>query len=175
MEVEGDFDGDGRRDRAYQTLRDSVLILGVCAANGQSDEVEIGQAEGSFEAKDLDQDGRDEIVFGGTSVSQVLDVLAAFVGGVIEIDDQSGPALAEGPLPPDPESAAQAWECEDVDGHRRREVVKVTVRRIGAQAEWTKEIYRIDRAKLVPLRTDKGTSPARPNLTDLALSLVPRC
>ena len=172
--IGGDFDGDGRRDHAYQTPRPE-LMLGVCLATGQSDEVESGQAEGTFDAVDLDQDGRDEILFGGTSVLQTLDVLAAVVDGTIEVDDRSGPALASGPMPPDPEQAAQAWGCEDVGGDVRREVVQVTVRRSGPKADWTKEIFRVERARLVLLETRTGATAAQPNLTELATSLVPRC
>jgi hypothetical protein len=172
LEVQGDFDGDGRLDRAYED--GFPLVLGICLADGRSDEVEIGQAEGSFRVADLDRDGRDEIIYGGTSVSQSIDVLAAVVDGQLQVGSESDPALFSGPLGDDIHGG-QAWGCGDTTRNGSREIIQVTVRQHEARATWKKESYRVEHARLVPLSTTSGEGPAIGDPTDQALSLVPSC
>jgi hypothetical protein len=170
--VRGDFDGDGRLDRAYED--GDPLVLGICLADGRSDEIEIGQAEGSFRVADLDRDGRDEILFGGTSVSQTVDVLAAVLDGQLHSASEADPALYSGPLPDDPHGG-QAWGCADTTRDNRREVVQVTVRQHDGRATWKKESYRVDGARLLPLHATSGEGPAIGDPTAQARALVAHC
>lgn len=93
----GDFDGDGRADEAFERGGPGELVLGVCLAAGGLYEVEVGQAEGSFDAIDLDADGRSEVIYGGTTVSQQVDCLAVFAPGTW---CWSSTALRQGRFPP---------------------------------------------------------------------------
>ena len=169
---------DGRSDRAYQRRAGEPSyenFLVVCLAGGRSDELEIGQAEGTFYTADLDHDGRSEIIYGGTSVSQVLEVLAVVSDGRLVTSDGDSPVLASGPSGPDWENIGQGWGCEDTDGDGRREVIQVTVHRKGSEASWTKEAYRVDRARLILLRTTTGTVRATEEPSEQAEGLVPNC
>lgn len=172
LEVQGDFDGDGRLDRAYED--GNPLVLGICLADGHSDEAEIGQAEGSFRVADLDRDGRDEIIYGGTSVSQSIDVLAAVFAGHLQVGSEADPALFSGPMAGDIQGV-QAWGCGETTRDGRRKIIQITVRQHDARATWTKENYRIDGARLVPLSTTSGEGPAIGDPTDQARSLVASC
>lgn len=147
----GDFDGDRRADEAFERNGPAGLVLGVCLAGGGLHEAEVVQAEGSFDAIDLDGDGRSEVIYGGTTVSQGVDCVAVLVGGRLVLVDH---CFASGPLPA--EGVGQAWGCEDVDGDGRRELLQVTVRDGRAKATWSKEIFRLEVDRLVLLRTVRG-------------------
>lgn len=169
----GDFDGDGRVDQAYERQRDpDSWVLGVCMADGRSNEMELGNSlpEGSFGAVDLDGDGRSEIIYGGTSVSESLDVLAVFVGG--HLTDVKGPVFASGFLSGD---EGQSWGCEDIDGDGRREIVQVTVHRRAASAIWTKEIYDLNRATMTLVETRTGSAKAESYPWQQAHTLAGTC
>jgi hypothetical protein len=170
--IAGDFDGDGRSDKAYEFQRgDAPWVLGVCLADARSDEVEIGTSEGSFRADDLDGDGRDEIIYGGTTAWQQIDEVAVILNGIVRLVD--GPGLASGAL--DSDDSGQAWGCEDVDGDDRREVVQVTVRHEGKLARWARETYRLE-GTLMPLLSRKtGETNAESVPWQQAASLVGRC
>ena len=178
LDVEGDFDGDGRLDKAYQRHTGEPTYEGflvVCLADGRADELEIGQAEGAFFAADLDRDGRSEIMYGGTTVSQSLVAVAAFADGHLVTGRGDGPVLAAGATGPDWENVGQGWGCDDTDGDRKREVIQVTVHRTGNRASWTKEIYRVSGARLILLRTTTGTVRATDDPSQQAEALVPDC
>ncbi len=172
LTAEGDFDGDRRLDQAYERQRGTEpWLLGVCLADGRSDEVDIGIAEGAFYASDLNGDGRSEIVYGGTSVSQQIDTFAVVIGGRIHLVDEA--SFSSGLL--GSEDTGQHWGCEDIDGDGRREIVQVTVRRHGSRVGWTKEIYRLTGATLTPLTTRTGEATTAGMPWEQAATLVGRC
>ena len=169
----GDFDGDRRVDHIYERQRDSQSwVLGICLHDGRSEEVDLGAAlpEGAFGAEDLNGDGRTEVIFGGTSASQGLDVLMVFLDG--HLTDVAGPVLASGPLSQDD---AQSWGCSDPDHDGRREIVQVTLRRQGATASWTKEFYQLDRAAMTKVATKTGAQRTNGYVWEQADSLVRPC
>lgn len=172
LTAEGDFDGDGRVDQAYERQRGAdPWLLGVCLADGQSDEVDIGFAEGTFKALDLDGDGRSEIIYGGTSVSQQIDTFAVVFDGRIDLVEEA--SFSAGLL--ESEDAGQHWGCDDIDHDGRRELVQVTVRRHGREVAWTKEIYRLAGATLSLVTTETGNAPAKGVPWEQAATLVGRC
>ncbi|MGH8992984.1 MAG: hypothetical protein ACRDZ7_15865 [Acidimicrobiia bacterium] len=172
---EADFDGDGRLDTAYHRERtdgSGLWDMGVCLATGQSDDIEIGPFEGVFYGHDLDGDGRAELVYGGTSAIQQLDLVAVFVDGQLRPVEGSDLLLASGPLA---DGSGQGWGCDDIDGDGRREVIQVTVKREGTTARWTKEAYRLAGVTMPLVRTWTGTAPAAGDPWEQADSLAGRC
>jgi hypothetical protein len=172
LTAEGDFDGDGRLDQAYERQRGpEPWLLSVCLADGHSDEVEIGSAEGVFYAIDLDGDGRSEIVYGGTSVSQQIDTFAVVLDGRIRLVDEA--SFAYGLL--GSEDTGQDWGCDDLNHDGHRELVQVTVRRHGTGVTWTEEIYRLAGATLTLVTTRTGEAAATGAPWEQAATLVGRC
>ncbi len=144
--------------------------LGLCLATGDSDEMEIGPFEGVFYGHDLDGDGRAELVYGGTSASQQLDLLMAFTDGRLRPTEGPDLLLASGPT----YGKGQAWGCDDIDGDGRREVIQVTVRPHETGAQWTKEAYHLTGATIELVKTETRTTGSGPP-EDQAVSLAGHC
>lgn len=177
--VRADIDGDGLEDRAYHRWATSTAEarVGVCTAAGIRDEIDgAGQAEGVFEAFDLEPDGRFELAFGATTVNQRLTSLAVFVAGRLEV--VSLPAagdplvLAEGPVD---DTTAQAWGCEPSPGSEARRLVQVRIRHHGADAEWTRTSYSLEGAVARPAGVEAKSGPAHQTPERHAAALVPPC
>jgi hypothetical protein len=162
-------------------------VLGVCTGDGQSDEIPgAGQAE-LLEIVGVQSDGRDEILFGGTTVSARLFTIAIFGA-----DDRlrrvrlgaRALVLVEG-LELDAtkrvDLAGRAVGCEDVDGDGTTDLTQVTVRPRHERFRWTKTSYRLDRAIARVSARDSGwadNDPQRPDegeIVEVARGLTPAC
>lgn len=174
-----DVDGDGLEDRAYHlwSREHQGARLGVCTGKGVTDEIDgAGQAEGVFEVVDVQPDGRAELVFGATSVSQSLVTLAVFSDShlhpvaVADTGDQL--VLAEGPVN---ETTGEAWGCEHSPGHRHRHLVQVIVRHSGADAAWTRTVYRLSGNVVDRVNVEHGSGRAIETPTRQAAALVAPC
>lgn len=150
--ITADVDGDGHRDLIWRGYvdRDAVngtLVVGVCTANVSTNVAVGGMGEGEFHTIDIDQDGRSEIVSGGTTVSQrISEVVVLDAGRLVSIPDLSvsdGPAQfteIDGRSVP---SVVEQWGCEDFDQNGTRDLVQVSVTRQGGGATAHFEAYRI--------------------------------
>lgn len=140
-----DVDGDGRPDIAWQASIDGRLQVGVCTAAGALASLDVGgMGEGRFDVIDVEADGIDELISGGTSVSQVLsEVIVMRAGRLIAVP---GIQLAEGPAeftPAGTPSRVDAWRCADADGDGVRDLVLISVVRRDQGATETSTAYRI--------------------------------
>jgi hypothetical protein len=153
-----DVDGDGRSDRVYHLyLQDeSRGVLGVCTASGIHDEIEAGAPEANG-VMDLQPDGRDEILFGGTTVSAVILSIAVFEDGRLrEVEFPAG-SLASG-LTDASEGhwTSESWGCRDVDGDGAREVVTAEFRWSRDGGSWIGRAYRLEGTKAMLVQERRG-------------------
>ncbi len=117
--VTGDFDGDGATDTAY--VVDFVLV--ACLADGTSSMLDVGGMGEVLVAVDLQGDGLDEILAGGTTAwGQGADV-AVVADGELAAVTIGGERLAlwRG-IPP---GRVLDFGCVDEDGDGRRDVIVV--------------------------------------------------
>jgi hypothetical protein len=160
-----DVDGDGRRDTVYlDWIEDRGAILGVCTASGQTDEIpSMGMGE-LLLATDVEPDGRDEILYGGTTISAWAVSVGIFIEGrvqeVLAPDGDVPLTLWDGQrFDLDPETELSIG-CEDGDSDGRRELVQVTVRDEGQMLRWTKEFYALEGRSASLITEESGTLPA---------------
>lgn len=117
--VTGDFDGDGTADTAYVV----DLVLVACLADGTSSMLDVGGMGEVLVAVDLQGDGLDEILAGGTTAwGQGADV-AVVADGELAAVTIGGERLAlwRG-IPP---GRVLDFGCVDEDGDGRRDVIVV--------------------------------------------------
>lgn len=176
--LSADVDGDGLEDRAYHrwVASGSESRVGVCTAKGERDEIEgAGQAEGVFEAFDLEPDGRFELAFGATTANQSLASVAVFVDGHLEVVSLPGAGplvLAQGPVD---DTTGEAWGCEPARVGQSGRLVRVWVRHHGSEAEWTRTSYTLDGAVARQLGVERKREPAHQTPERHAAALVPPC
>lgn len=176
--LHADVDGDRFEDRAYHRWRASAseARLGVCTSTGLRDETEgAGQAEGVFEAFDVESDGRFELAFGATTANQTLTSIAVFFEGQLEVVTvpEAGPlVLAEGPVD---ETTGEAWGCEPPAAGEAGRLVQVRVRHLGPEADWTRTSYKLNGATARQVDVEIGKEPAQQTPTRHAGALVPLC
>ncbi len=126
-----DVDGDDRSDRVYHLYLqgESRGVVGVCTASGIYDEIEAGAPEANG-LMDLQPDGRDEILFGGTTVSAVILSIAVVEDGRLrEVEFPGSVSLVSGVTQQsEGHWVSESWGCRDVDGDGAREVVTAEFR-----------------------------------------------
>ncbi len=150
----GDIDGDGRPDRVSehwpQPGEATEPLIRVCFANGTIAEADRWGGMSGFGIRDLDGDGRSEVLVGASSGSvhaeQVLvwdgealvylsapDGQLTLVAGLTHVGED-GDSWGQG-------ATLERWGCPDVDGDGRRDLqLAVGVHR-GDQVEWTRTTY----------------------------------
>jgi hypothetical protein len=145
-----DVDGDGRKDLVYHVVIGYHAVLGVCTASGREDRTQgVGMAE-VLNIIDVEPDGRDEIFYGGTTVSSAGGYVAVFVNGALHrVRLAGGPPLVwEDGLGPvflvhNNRPAGAAYGCEDTNHDGRDELVDVIVQRDRGAFRWVKRAYAI--------------------------------
>jgi hypothetical protein len=134
-----DVDGDGRRDFAYHAYVNGEPQLGVCTASGSEDVLPGSGMTEEFGWVDLEPDGREELLYGGTTVSAGFENVAVFLNGqLVEVRTSDGEMLTLASGVFDEEDLA--WGCEDHDGDGIREFVQVTV---SADSRGTRQLHRV--------------------------------
>lgn len=172
-----DVDGDGRLDRAYHAYVNDLdgARLGVCTAAGQVDEIDgAGQAEGDFKALEIDQNGRSELVYGATTVSESLVALAVFGDDhlqAVRTSDSKDFILAAGWKD---ETTGTAWGC-DAGKDGRPDLVQVVLHHHGATAEWTRDSFRLSGSTVAHMGVTRGSGPKRGHPHEQAATLVEAC
>lgn len=166
--LRADVDGDGRLDTVWRGQSAiSSVVVGLCTAAGATAEVEVGgMGEGDFETIDIEQDGRAEIVQGGTTVSQQLSEVLRFLDGQLVVVD--GVLLASGSTRLDaPESeVVEAWGCEDADADGVRDLVTVAVSRMHDAAIERRRGYRLQGRSAVEVSSTERVRAAFPTLDE---------
>ncbi len=150
--LEGDLDGDGVADRIG--LGASPPLLVVCTTTG-SYAIEVGAID-IVEISDVDLDGRDEILVGGTTAwGRGVEIVALVDHQLGIILDASGmPLTMWRGLPPDRVLASGCGAFVEEDG-RQIAILDGTVG--DGSVEWRRTIYRIAGHRAVELRVDMGT------------------
>jgi hypothetical protein len=180
--IQTDVDGDGSEDVVYHEWVGDGPVLGVCTASGRKDRIEgKGQAELLF-VVDVERDGRDEILYGGTSAVAQLASIAVFTQeGLEEVLLSDGKPLVvvngivanvseEGGPPTD-----LAWGCEDTDGDGQPELVQVTVKPADGSLDWTREAFRIEGASASLVSTESGRMEGPDEGVGVARTLTSPC
>ena len=154
-----DVDGDGRGDRVYHLYlqNESRGVLGVCTASGIHDEIEAGAPEANG-VMDLQPDGREEILFGGTTVSAaVLSVAVIEDGRLREVEFPGSASLVSGFTDASEGYwTSESWGCRDVDGDGAREVVTAEFRWSRDGGDWIGRAYRLVGTKAVLIQERRG-------------------
>lgn len=174
--VAADVDGDGIHDEAWHAFvgRQAVFV-GVCTGRGLDDAIPgVGMSE-LLAVGDLNDDGRDEILYGGTAVAWGGYHVAVLVNpnGPLSI-----PRLVEvtkrvrygDPLDLEvgqkSEDLAVAFGCE-VGGKIGPVVVQVTVSSHGGSLRWIRRSYRLQSGLAIPVGRQTGTlEGTKPRLED---------
>lgn len=76
-----EVDGDGRRDVAFLAEVGTETVLGVCTGSGGYAQLAVGGMGEAFQVADLDRDGRDELLPGGTTVSALAAEVVRYDAG----------------------------------------------------------------------------------------------
>jgi hypothetical protein len=180
--IQADVDGDGSEDFVYHEWVGDGPVLGVCTASGRRDKIDgKGQAELLF-VVDVERDGRDEILYGGTSAVAQLASIAVFtqegleevlgsdgkplvvVSGIVaDVSEEGGPATD------------LAWGCEDTDGDGQPELVQVTVKPVDGSLDWTREAFRIEGASASLVSTESGRMEGQDEGVGIARTLTSPC
>jgi hypothetical protein len=153
FDLDGDFDADGTIDRVV--FDQSQLTLVVCLTDG-AQTLDVGLLE-LLGVTDLDRDGRDEILAGGTAAWGTIEEVIAVADG--ELDFVSGPSgerltLVTGIAVDD----FYASGCGSFSGSGDSEITTVegTVDEAGV-ASWERTVYRLDGHEAIEVSTDSGT------------------
>jgi photosystem II stability/assembly factor-like uncharacterized protein len=156
---DADVDGDGRNDYVYHLYLHEPGggrgALGVCTFAGEWSEIDAGSPEAGG-VVDIEPDGRDELLFGGTTVSRAIECLAVFLHGQLRVvATRDGDLCVVGGTG---EASGEIYSngCRDVDGDGVRELIQVEVPRDG---KWTRRAYRITGAQAVLLSEERGNAP----------------
>jgi len=154
--VDGDFDGDGITDRAY--LHESESSLVVCSG-ADTAVLEVGRLE-LFMASDVDLDGRDEILAGGTTAwGQVVEIVALVDGELDYVADPTGGPLSLWRGLPPGRVLASGCGSFTASGSRELATIDGTVDDSGS-VEWQRTVYRIDGHRAVDVLNDAGAFDA---------------
>lgn len=184
--VQADVDGDGLPDLVYHDWIRDRAVLGVCTAVGDNDRMRgEGQAE-LLQIIDIEQDGRDEIFFGGTTVGAKIAAIAVFNDELQRVRLRNrGTLLVVDGLDPgiwsrhDP--AGAAFGCKDVDEDGHRELIQVSVRPQGPAFRWISRAFSIEGAVATRAMQRTGRAENVPNKPDerevmeIARGLVKPC
>lgn len=168
--VTGDFDGDGTADTAYVV----DLVLMACLADGSSSLLDVGGMGEVLLAVDLQGDGVDEILVGGTTAwGQGADVVVVDGGRLAPVLlDGERLAVWRG-IPPD---GVLDFGCLDEDGDGRREVILVEGEIDGGDVLAVRRVIAVDGTAATELFSATATLPltgagdvlAEPGLRELA-------
>lgn len=155
--ISADLDGDAVVDLVRFDPSESDLI--VCTAEGTYTALAGGMGE-VLEAVDLDGDGIDEILAGGTAAwgagADVYRLIDGTLAAVI-LPDGTPLSLWVGLPPPD---GFLAYGCADFDDSGDIEIAVVEGTVDGSTARWTRKLYDLVEFKAVEWSRDRGTFDA---------------
>lgn len=158
--LRADVDGDGEDDAVYHRSPTGQPVLGVCTSSGPQDEIDGAGMAQILKAVDVQGDGRDEVFFGATTVSEGLMSIAVFDDGELTaVRTMEGDTLILRSGQPGPDSAT-AVGCEDLDGDGVGDVVQVEVTSDSKTGEWNSTGYRLTDALAEEVASDAGTVEA---------------
>lgn len=197
--IRADVDGDGRSDVVtfdaqrpddpFVAPRDygpGSLLVGVCTATGGYDHIIVGGMGELLNIVDIEPDGRDEILPGGTTVSQgISDVLVFRAGRLRYVTSPHGRQSSGGYAgfglvsgntgAPADSQESEDWGCRDTDGDGVREIVKAFIRwDRHDDAALTRRAYRL-RGTVARLLTHSTTRLGRVSRRRSAARYVKHC
>jgi hypothetical protein len=178
--IAADVDGDGVRDLVYHDWIDDRAVLGVCLGSGGTGTMEgAGQTE-VLGVADVNADGRDEILYGGTSVSASYLSMAVWIDGAlhqVRLPNGDPLMLTEGVEIGD-RTTASGFGCSAQDGAGRGDISSATVEAMRDGLTWLRVDYELDAATATEMGSESGTAPVPADegpMQDLATSLVSAC
>jgi hypothetical protein len=181
--VRADVDGDGLSDLVFHDWIKGAAVLGVCTGDGQIDtRPGAGQAE-LLRIIDVQPDGRDEVLFGSTSVSARYFQVAVFRRGKLRrvLRPQGKPltlvkGIEVGASGATDRRTGKAFGCKDMTCGKNKEVVQASAwRRSSGRFQWRREAFSIRGASAKRVLVESGRKRGRGNAFDVARSLVVRC
>ena len=186
----GHFDGDSARDFVYHEWGRKGARLGVCTDDGRHDAMAGAAQSESLALVDVEPDGRDEILFGGTGMTwTAYDVAVWRRGRLLHVtkahDEPDDPydqhfsvrTGSDGGL-------GSAFGCEDRAGGEADELSQISVFRHPHKTGHFRSVgraYRIQDGKARLVDREKGTLRNDPDRKDrhevaaLAAREVPAC
>jgi hypothetical protein len=179
--IAAEVDGGGARDLVYHEWVHDRAVLGVCLGNGITGTIEgAGQAE-LLGVVDVNADGRDEILYGATSVSAAFLEMAVWIDGALHqvtLPDGDVLVLTDGVEFGEERTTASAFGCVAPDGESGGDVASVTVEETGDGLSWMRVIYALNAASVAEVGSESGTAPGPSDVAtmqDLARSLTSPC
>jgi hypothetical protein len=99
----GDFDDDGRDDVACQLWQEDghgsyERVVRIVTASGKWGDLEDAGGQGSFDAIDIEPDGRAELLIGGTSASAAVDQVLVWVDNSLQVVHVEGKSTDADPF-----------------------------------------------------------------------------
>jgi hypothetical protein len=157
-----DVDGDERPDRVYHLyLQDSSRgVLGVCTAAGIHSEIPAGEPQAN-DVVDIDLDGRDEVLFGGTTSTRSIEHVAVLDGTAlaeVTLANSEPLVVVRGQLEGAERFTRKEYGCRDADGDGRRDLILSTFIWQGSTATWHAIGYRITGHMAAELSNSNGTA-----------------
>jgi hypothetical protein len=179
--IAAEVDGGGARDLVYHEWVHDRAVLGVCLGNGKAATIEgAGQAE-LLGVVDVNADGRDEILYGATSLSASLLEMAVWIDGPLHrvtLPDGDALVLTDGVEFGEERRTASAFGCVAQDGANGGDVASVTVEETKDGLRWMRVVYALNAASVTEVGSESGTAPGPSDVAtmqDLARSLTSPC
>jgi len=169
-------DDDRLRDRVYHDWIRKGAALGVCTGDRRTDQRPGAGMSELLRIIDVQNDGRDEIFFGGTSIlTRFYDVVVFRKGKLRQVLRPKGEPLSliEGTVD---EGRGKAFGCRKSTGEETRKLVKASARRIGGpRFRWTRAIFRLRDSSAKRTSVEKGRTRYRGSAYEVAAALVKPC
>ena len=178
------IDDDGRPDLVFHDWVDNRAVVGVCTQRSADTMPGLGQAE-VLQVIDVEGDGREEILYGATTMSAEHLAVAVVVDGELHaVRDGEGRRLV---LLSGLEvlrgigrfaSHVGVFGCDDRDDDGIDDLVQVMVFRRAGSVEWTSTAYSLASGKARAVASAAGMlegTPAPETWAESAAALVTSC
>ncbi|MGI8520954.1 MAG: hypothetical protein ACR2MC_10205 [Actinomycetota bacterium] len=169
-------DDDELRDRVYHDWIRGGAVLGVCTGDGRTDQRPGAGMSEELQIVDVQEDGRDEILFGGNSCCAEYFDAAVFRKGKLRLvlRPKGEPLLLINGIVDD--GFAKAFGCRRSAGEKTRKLVKASARRTSARRfRWTRASFRLEDASAKRTLIEKGRTRSRGGAYEVAAALVKAC